>query len=153
MLSRTRNLPTGDIAPILQLIRGSAMAGFAYEKQRIVRMLFPRQKDHAAWLLMNDVGRLWLLLTGWRREYRMLSASGWLVIDLAHPRLKLALEGDGERWHRDIVHEFDRDNLLKAKGWSVKHFRYPVLKHEPRKVKREVRSWYYKALLFRIRPK
>jgi len=127
------------------------MAGFSYEYQRLKRMLWPEKYDHACWLLMNTVGRPWLLLTGWRREYRMMSEHGWLIIDLAHPRLKLALEADGEKYHMDVVHEQRRDDLLKAKNWSVRHYRYPRLKNEPRKVRREVRRWFYRALIFNYR--
>jgi len=102
-------------------------------------------------MLIGCVGRYWLLLTGWKREYRMMSDHGYLIIDLAHPKLKLALEADGERWHEDVVHEVERDELLQAKGWSVKHFRYPALKNDPRKVRREVRRWFWLALLWRYR--
>ena len=127
------------------------MAGFRYEKERIMRMLFPKQRDHSAWLLMNICGRPWLLLTGWKREWRVMGEHGWIVIDLAHPRLKLALEADGEKWHRDIVKEEMRNSALQGKGWSIKHFRYPRLKNEPRKVRREVRRWFWNALILNYR--
>lgn len=132
-------------------IRGSVMAGFAYEKQRVMRMLFPKSHDRAAWLLMNAVGRPWLLLTGWKREYRILTDQGYLVLDLAHPRLKLCLEGDGERWHMDVVRETIRDERLRELNWSVRHYRFPKLKNEPRKVRREVRRWYWRSLLWNYR--
>ncbi len=129
------------------------MASVQYEWQRIRRVLWPSRYDHAAYMLIGIVGRYWLLLTGWKREYRMMTDTGYIIIDLAHPRLKLALEADGEKWHMDIVKEQRRDEALVGKGWSVKHFRYPKLKNEPRKVRREVRHWYYSALLFHYRPK
>jgi len=127
------------------------MAGARYEIQRLKRILWPERYDHAAWMLIKICGPYWLLLTGWKREYRMLGEHGWLVIDLAHPRLKLALEADGERWHEDVVREWNRDQLLHAKGWEVKHFRYPKLRDEPRKVRREVRRWFWNALILNYR--
>lgn len=127
---------------------------YRYEFQRWQRLLWPSRYDHAAYMLIGIVGRYWLLLTGWRREYKILSADyGYIVIDLAHPLLKLALEGDGERYHMDVVHEYRRDEVLGKLGWRVKHYRYPKLKHEPRKVKREVRRWFWLALLTGIRTK
>lgn len=70
-----------------------------------------------------------------------------LMIDLAHPRLKLALEADGERWHIDVVREMQRDEVLAIKGYQVKHYRYPILKNQPKQVKREVRRWFYRELI------
>lgn len=111
--------------------------------RRWLRLWLPKQNDHAAWMLMNALGRWWLLLHGWKREYRVYRNGRMIIIDLAHPRLKLALEADGERWHMDIVKEQTRDELLKANGWSVKHYRYPAIKNESKRVRREVRVWYW----------
>jgi very-short-patch-repair endonuclease len=98
-------------------------------------------------MLINAVGQWWLFVTGWKREYEV----GGFVIDLAHPRLKLALEADGERWHMDVVREFDRDEALKSLGWTIRHYRYPALKSQPKSVKRQVRGWYWRAVLFNFR--
>lgn len=114
-----------------------------YELQRLKRVFFPKQYDHAAWLLINTVGRYWLLLTGWKREYRVEG----LIIDLAHPKLRIAVEADGQQWHTDIVHEYDRDERLQKAGWTIRHYRYPMLKNKPKKVRREVRRLYYQVLL------
>jgi hypothetical protein len=127
------------------------MAGFHYEYQRFQRMLWPNRYDHAAYMLIGIVGRYWLLLTGWKREYKVLGEYGWVVIDLAHPRLKLALEADGEQWHMDIVREQRRDETLLERGWDIKHYRYPVLKNEPERVRREVKHWFWTALLFNLK--
>lgn len=127
------------------------MAAFRYEYQRLQRLLWPSRYDHAAYMLINVVGRWWLWAGGWKREYKVMGEFGWVVIDLAHPRLKLALEADGERYHMDVVKEQRRDDALQGKGWSVKHYRYPMLKNEPRKVKREIRRWFYQHLLFSFR--
>lgn len=127
------------------------MPGFIYERQRIMRILWPSRYDHSAYMLVKIVGGWWFLLTGWKREYKILSDHGYIVIDLAQPRLKLALEADGERYHFDIVREQRRNERLKELGWSVRHFRYPRLKNEPRRVRREVRGWFYRALLWNIK--
>ncbi len=120
-----------------------------YELQRLRRVWWPNRYDHSAYMLIEILGRNWLFFTGWKREYRV----GKLMIDIAHPRLKLALEADGERWHRDIVREFDRDSALERLGWDVLHFRYPELKDHPSRVKRKVRRWFWRHLLFTIRRK
>jgi hypothetical protein len=143
----------GSVETTIHLIRGSVMAAPAYEWQRIKRVLWPSKYDHTAYMLIGICGRYWLLLAGFKREYRVIGKQGFVIIDLAHPRLKLALEADGEQWHMDIVKEQRRDETLMGKGWSVKHYRYPALKNEPKRVRREVRRWYWQALLFRYRPK
>jgi hypothetical protein len=124
-----------------------------YEFQRWQRILFPKSNDHAAWMLMNCVGRWWFFVTGWQREYRIMGEHGWIILDFAHPFLKLALEADGERYHMDIVREWERDQALQKMNWRVKHYRFPKLRNEPRKVKREVRRWFWLALITGIRTK
>ena len=134
------------------------MAGMHYEYQRLRRMLWPSKYDHSAYMLIGIVGRYWLLLTGWKREYRVLGQDSngkprMIIIDLCQPRLKLALEADGERFHMDVAREYERDWILRHKGYSVRHYRYPRLRDEPRKVKREIRRWYWNALILNYRPK
>jgi very-short-patch-repair endonuclease len=114
-----------------------------YRFQRMRRLLWPHRYDRASYLLIKAAGSWWLFLTGWKREYKMAG----LMIDLAHPRLKLALEADGERWHIDVVREMQRDEVLAIKGYQVKHYRYPILKNQPKQVKREVRRWFYRELI------
>lgn len=139
---------SSDEGTIAQAIRHN---NSMYEWQRIRRLLWPAKYDHAAYMLINIVGRWWLFLTGWKREYRIVGKERLIIVDLAHPRLKLALEADGERWHRDIVHEQERDEALKGTGWSVRHYRYPELNKHPRKVKRQVRRWFWNALILGFR--
>ena len=110
--------------------------------QRLLRIYFPQQRDHAAWLLINAVGRWWLLLHGWKREYVVGTHRGLKMVDLAHPRLKIAIEADGTAYHTDVVKEFDRDEALARRGWTVRHYRYPLLKKDPKRVRREVRGLF-----------
>lgn len=127
------------------------MAGARYEWQRLKRVFWPFRYDRSAYLLIHAVGGWWLFAAGFKREYRIMTKQGWLILDFAHPKLKLCLEADGERYHRDIVHEEVRDSTLLKKGWAIKHFRYARLKHEPRKVRREVRRWFWNALILNYR--
>jgi very-short-patch-repair endonuclease len=100
---------------------------------------------------MEDVGRWWLLLHGWKREYRLWTRRGWVIVDLAHPKLKLALEGDGFQYHMDVVREQERNEALEKRGWTVRHYRYQRLRYQPGQVRREVRQWYWQALLWKAR--
>lgn len=121
-----------------------------HELSRLARLWFPKSRDHAAWLLMEAVGRWWLLLHGWKREYKIYGPERMVIVDFAHPKLNLALEADGDRWHRDVVHEYDRDELLKELGWSVRHYRYAPLKGTPDKVRAEVRWWFWGQRLYHL---
>ncbi len=118
-----------------------------YKAQRLQRLIWPRRYDHTSYLLIRACGSWWLFLTGWRREYEV---SGF-IIDLAHPWLKLALEADGERYHMDVTREYDRDEALKFHGWHIRHYRYPAIKHQPERVRKEVRRWFYKALIIGLK--
>ncbi len=116
-----------------------------HKLSRLGRLWFPKRNDHTAWMLMNIVGRWWLLLHGWKREYTICSTERCIIADFAHPRLMLVVEADGERFHMDIVKEVERNEVLADLGWSVKHFRYPRLNQQPGAVRREVKHWYWYA--------
>lgn len=115
------------------------------------RLLLPKQYDHTSWLLMEVVGRWWLLLHGWKREHKVYvwkgSKARLVIIDLAHPKLKIALEADGAAYHMDVVRDMERGEALARQGWTVRHFRYQRIKQEPRKVRREVRRMYWQYRL------
>ncbi len=118
-----------------------------YRYKRIQRLLWPFRYDRTSYLLIHACGAWWLFLTGWRREYEVAG----FVIDLAHPWLKLALEADGERFHMDIVRETERDSALSFQGYSVRHYRYPAIKNQPDRVRKEVRRWFWKALIIGLK--
>lgn len=40
-------------------------------------------------------------------------------IDFAHPKVKVAVECDGAKWHMDRVKDWKRDDVLRSMGWSV----------------------------------
>lgn len=118
------------------------MRSFQQYKRRLARLrriYFPKQYDHAAWLLMGALGRPWLLLHGFKREYRV----GRYVVDLACPKKKIALEADGARYHQDVVREHERDEYLAARGWTVRHLPYRRIKDHPALVRREIKTLYH----------
>lgn len=64
-------------------------------------------------------------------------------VDLAYPRLRIAIEIDGFRWHstpaRKIADE-DRQNRLVLAGWTVLRFSAVIVRTEPQVLVRAVRS-------------
>lgn len=66
------------------------------------------------------------------REVRV----GKFFVDFGTPgsRFLKAIEIDGREYHHDIVAEQQRDDYLKARGWSVMHISGSKLQREPRKV-------------------
>jgi REase_MTES_1575 len=60
--------------------------------------------------------------------------SGRIEIDLAYPRSKLAIELDGYAWHMDrraFERDRQRDNELRAMGWTVLRFTWAVVRYDP----------------------
>lgn len=60
--------------------------------------------------------------------------TGRIEIDLAYPRSKLAIELDGYAWHMDrraFERDRERDNELRAMGWTVLRFTWAVVRYEP----------------------
>ncbi len=114
------------------------------EFSRHRRLWFPQRYDHAAWVLMNVLGRWWLLFHGWKREYKICDDKRCIIVDFGHPKLMLAMEADGDQYHRDIVHEYDRDEILHGLGWGVRHYRYERLKSHSGRIRGEVKRWYWK---------
>jgi very-short-patch-repair endonuclease len=74
-----------------------------------------------------------------KREVR----AGRYWIDLAN-EIYVGLEVDGEKWHRDVVAQFDRDSYLYMRGWRIHHISAIRLWLEPNKVQQEVLSFLYK---------
>lgn len=61
-----------------------------------------------------------LLGAGIPHEFQHYSAGLW--IDFAIVEHRIAIECDGEYWHRDPEAEVSRDARLEAEGWTVLHF-------------------------------
>lgn len=99
-----------------------------YRRQRL------RNPEPTVVMLVEIMGVAWWIRHGFYREYR----AGRRFIDLANPVLKLAVEGDGERWHMDVVKEQQRNDELGRLGWQVVHFRYDKLKYKPELVRQEL---------------
>jgi hypothetical protein len=64
-------------------------------------------------------------------------------VDLAYPRMRIAIEIDGFRWHstpaRKIADE-ERQNRLVLAGWTVLRFSAVIVRTEPQVLVRAVRS-------------
>jgi very-short-patch-repair endonuclease len=95
-----------------------------------------RHPEPTVIMLVEIMGVEWWIRHGFFREYRV----GRWYIDLANPKLQLAIEGDGKQYHMDIVREHDRDQALQRKGWRVCHFRYEDLKYHPEKCKSRIEA-------------
>jgi hypothetical protein len=60
--------------------------------------------------------------------------SGDIKVDLAYPKFMLAIELDGYAWHMDrnsFERDRQRDNELRALGWTVLRFTWAVVRYEP----------------------
>lgn len=44
---------------------------------------------------------------------------GGFFVDFGNPAWKVAIECDGERWHRDAARDAERQRWIEAQGWSV----------------------------------
>jgi very-short-patch-repair endonuclease len=95
-----------------------------------------RHPEPTVIMLVSIMGADWWIRHGFYREYRV----GRWYIDLANPKVKMAIEGDGEQYHMDIVREEERDESLKRRGWRVLHFRYDMLRDHPDEVKARILS-------------
>lgn len=64
-------------------------------------------------------------IAGWRTNHPILLPLGWVLLDIAFPRLRLALEIDGYEFHSSrAAFEADRarDVALALAGWAVHRF-------------------------------
>lgn len=83
-------------------------------------------------------------LTGWHTNYAVVLAGETIaIVDLALPRLKLALEIDGRAWHSaagQFQHDRTRQNQLVNAGWTVLRFTWDDLTKRPDEVVAAVRT-------------
>jgi very-short-patch-repair endonuclease len=42
-----------------------------------------------------------------------------VFLDFAHPKVRVAVECDGAAWHADRLKDYQRDEKLRALGWTV----------------------------------
>jgi very-short-patch-repair endonuclease len=77
------------------------------------------------------------------RQYPMVLDGEDIRIDFGYPRSDLLIECDSYAWHGDRAafdRDRDRDNRLRALGWTVFRFTYSKLKFEPEGVAVLVRA-------------
>jgi very-short-patch-repair endonuclease len=118
-----------------------SLSSLLREYQRIQRIKNPQKKDYCSYLLIGIMGPEWWVEHGFEREYRV----GKFAIDLANPELKIAIEGDGRRWHADpldVVRDQARDEYLRRRGWCVARFWYDELKYRGPKVRARILTIY-----------
>lgn len=71
---------------------------------------------------------------GYDREVRV----GSKFIDFGCERRRRGIEIDGRNFHRDIVHEQQRDDYVERYGWVLMHVQASDLWREPDRIKREI---------------
>lgn len=52
-------------------------------------------------------------------------------------------EIDGQKWHRDVVREFDRDSYLYTRGWRLMHIEAARMWRDPDRVKYDILKFLY----------
>jgi very-short-patch-repair endonuclease len=73
-------------------------------------------------------------LTGWRPQYTIALPSGWVIVDVAFPDRRVAVEVDGWAWHTDperFQRDRSRQNELVTAGWTVLRFTWLDLTERP----------------------
>src|SRR5579875_2149015 len=109
-----------------------------HEWQRRQRIKNPEKRDHCAYMLIGIMGPEWWIENGWIREYPV----GRCLIDFAQPDLKIAIEGDGEAYHMDVLRDERRDSFLRSHGGYVLRFRYNKLHNHPAEVRKTILETY-----------
>jgi very-short-patch-repair endonuclease len=115
---------------------------------RILRtLLFPRlegwapadsEMERLARRLLQEAG-----LPAPAHQYPVILPSGRIRLDLAYPGSKLAIELDGYAWHMDrraFERDRERDNQLRAMGWTVLRFTWAVVRYHPASMIELIRS-------------
>jgi very-short-patch-repair endonuclease len=77
------------------------------------------------------------------RQFAVELPSGHVHIDLAYPDLLMAIELDGYAWHSDkrsFERDRQRDNELRALGWTVFRFTWSMVRFDPHGVLGLVRA-------------
>ncbi|MCL2794693.1 MAG: endonuclease domain-containing protein [Microbacteriaceae bacterium] len=119
--------------PILLTTRGHLEAAVAAHGSRRgarrLRAALPELREDV-WSPRETWTRLILLRAGFpepERNHRIHGPDGRLIAigDLVYPKLKIVIEYEGERWHRDRWSgvDVDRYNALNAAGWLVVRIR------------------------------
>jgi very-short-patch-repair endonuclease len=73
-------------------------------------------------------------LTGWRPQYPIALPSGRVIVDVAFPDRRVAVEVDGWAWHTDperFQRDRSRQNELVTAGWTVLRFTWLDLAERP----------------------
>lgn len=106
---------------------------FLAEIHRRRRIQDPERYDNGSYQLIKVMGQRWWVRHGFHREFAVARGHGKspLYIDMANPKIMLAIEADGDQYHTDIIKEQWRDNFLRAKGWYLLHFRWADLVNHP----------------------
>lgn len=80
--------------------------------------LEPNEVDWASWFSPIEAA-FWSEM---RQEGAVLYPQypvGGYFLDFAHPKVKVAVECDGAKWHMDRQKDWRRDDALRAQGWTV----------------------------------
>lgn len=116
---------------------------FYYEYKRRQRIKNPEIHDYCSYLLIGIMGPEWWIEHGFVRECPVPGLR--IHTDFGHPSLKIAIEGDGRRWHNepmDVLRDQRRDEALRGRGWYVIRFRYDELKYRGPRVRSRILELY-----------
>ncbi len=114
---------------------------FWWDVKAIQRLVRP---ENSVKTFIEIVGAFWLWRTGVRREYKIQLSRTWsCYADFAWPRYKVIIECDGFVHGRPIRKKKDvaRDYALMTKGWTVWRVTVEDMRHNPSKVRRDVRRF------------
>jgi len=53
------------------------------------------------------------------------------------------IEVDGEKWHMDVIAEFERESYIYQRGWRILRIKAIRLWNDPARVQREVLQFLY----------
>lgn len=81
-------------------------------------------------------------ISGWHANYPVRIRGRTVVVDLAFPEPKVAIEVDGRAYHGSSRFQYDRtrQNLLVTAGWTVLRFTWEDLTRRPDDVVAQVRA-------------
>lgn len=87
-------------------------------RSKAMKILSANSKT-GSWIEKKLNGAMLKLKLSPESQYRI----GKYFVDFAFPEIGLAIECDGEYWHRDKVKERRRDQYIRRRGWSLIHFK------------------------------
>lgn len=99
--------------------------------QAYKRLLFPSPAEKK---FIEVMGRWFFVWWGVKRELPV----GGYWLDFAVPRRRVGIEIDGAKYHTNVVADWERDQRLLKRGWTIMRIPARDLWREPQKVRAKV---------------